>query len=389
MALKFLPDAGGGATSDAIEAIDYMTMMKTQYGVNIVASNNSWGGGGFSQALIDSIQRSIDAGIVFVAAAGNDGDDTDAFAHYPSSYDLDGIISVAASDPADELAALGQFGSTFYSNYGATTVDVAAPGVSILSTTPGNTYSVFHGTSMASPHVSGVIGLLASVAPTAGVQQLKDAILAGADPISALTGTSVTGARLNAAESLALIGAGGSFTGNSVPTAYYNFEDFYGVLPNGDVPQNVITENQKDRTREIFEFYGDLLGIKFVEAENQGLTVVTGDLRALDPTIPTGPGGVAGISDGSMGGTVIMDAAEDWGVSEYGGGWFRTAMHEIGHSLGLGHTYDLPSSDNHGQQHDSRRTARRTGASPVPRILSTVSSSIRRRPMTSICIASR
>ena len=196
---------------------------------------------------------------------------------------------------------------------------------------------------MATPHVTGVIGLLASVAPTAGVQQLKDAILAGADPIAALTGTSGDGARLNAAESLALIGAGGSFTGNSVLTAYYNFEDFYGVLPNGDVPQNVITENQKDRTREIFEFYGDLLGIKFVEAEYQGLTVVTGDMRALDATIPTGPGGVAGISDGSMGGTVIMDAAEDWGISEYGGGWFRTAMHEIGHSLGLGHTYDLPS----------------------------------------------
>ncbi len=136
---------------------------------------------------------------------------------------------------------------------------------------------------------------------------------------------------------------GGAVTGNSITTAYYNFQDFYGVLPTGDIPQNVITENQKDRAREVFEIYGDLLGIKFVETEDQGLTVVTGDLRALDPAIPTGPGGVAGLSDGSLGGMVIMDAAEDWGISEYGGSWFQTAMHEIGHSLGLGHTYDLPS----------------------------------------------
>ncbi len=80
-----------------LKSIDYMTMMKTLYDVNIVVSNNSWGGGGFSQALKDSIQRSIDAGIVFVAAAGNDGSDNDAIPSYPASYDLDGIISVAAT----------------------------------------------------------------------------------------------------------------------------------------------------------------------------------------------------------------------------------------------------------------------------------------------------
>ncbi|MHB0959585.1 MAG: tandem-95 repeat protein [Pirellulaceae bacterium] len=343
MGLKFLTDGGFGATSDAIEAIDYMTMMKTTYNVNIVASNNSWGGGGFSQSLEDSIQRSIDAGIVFVAAAGNSGDDTDVFPHYPASYGLDGIISVAATDPSDQLAAVGRFGSTYNSNYGATTVDVAAPGVGILSTTPGNTYDSFGGTSMATPHVSGVIGLLASVAPNASVPELKAAILDGADAISALTGTTLTGARLNAAESLALIGAGGSLVGQSIPTFYFNFQSNYGMLPSGDTPENVITENQKQRTREIFEIYGNLLGAKFVESTNQGLTVVTGDLRAVSPTVPTGPGGVAGISEGSMSARVIMDAAEDWGSSEYGGGWFTVAMHEIGHSLGLGHTYDLPA----------------------------------------------
>ena len=288
-----------------------MTMMKTLYDVNIVASNNSWGGGGFSQALEDSIQRSIDAGVVFVAAAGNDGIDNDTYPSYPASYDLDGIIAVAATDSQDTLAS--------FSNYGATTVDVAAPGVDILSTTPGNAYELYDGTSMAAPHVTGVIGLLASVAPGASVAQLKAAILDGADAVPPLIGTCVTGGRLNAAESLALVGAGGSTTGQSVFTFSYNFQDFYGVLPSGDTPENVITENQKERTREVFEFYGDRLGIKFVETANQGLTVVTGDLRAMDPTLPTGPGGVAGVSNGSMGGLVIMDAAEDWGISQYGG----------------------------------------------------------------------
>ena len=343
MALKFLADDGAGATSDAIGLVDYMTMMKTTYGVNIVASNNSWGGGGYSQALEDAIQRSIDAGIVFVAAAGNDGVDNDAMPHYPSSYELDGIIAVAGTDPEDELAERGQFGSTYFSNYGATSVDVAAPGVSIMSTTPGNTYSSFSGTSMASPHVAGVVGLLAAAAPNATVTQLKNAILGGVDLIPSLTGTCQTGGRLNAVESLALISSGYEPVAQSVATAYYNFQSYYGELPSGDTPENVITENQKDRAREIFEIYGDVLGIKFVETTNRGLTVVTGDLRAMDPSIPSGPGGVAGLSEGSLGGRVIMDAAEDWGISEYGGGWFTTAMHEIGHSLGLGHTYDLPA----------------------------------------------
>ena len=342
MALKFLDDFGFGSTSDAIDALDYLTMMKTTKGVNVVASNNSWGGGGFSQGLQDAIQRSNDAGVLFIAAAGNDGFDNDAFANYPSNYPLDGIIAVAASDPEDKLVEPGSFGGVFNSSFGATTVDLAAPGVQILSTTPGNTYSFFQGTSMATPHVTGAVAVLAAVNPTASIAALKGAILAGVDLSPALNGVVLTGGRLNLANSLNLIGAG-SGIGASVATAFYNFQDFYGVLPSGDIPSNVITENQRQRAREIFEIYSSLLGIQFIESADQGLTVVTGDPRALDPTVPTGPFGVAGISEGSLSGRVIMDAAENWGSSEYGSSWFRVAMHEIGHSLGLGHTYDLPS----------------------------------------------
>ncbi len=194
MALKFLGAGGTGPTSGAVEVINYMTMMKTQYGVNIVVSCNSWGGGGYSQALVDSIQASINAGIMFVAAAGNDGLNNDTFPHYPSSYDLDGIISVAATDDDDQLAS--------FSNYGATSVDLAAPGVGILSTVVGNGYASFNGTSMATPHVAGAAGMLMALHPEASLADIKEAILSTVDPIAALDGRMVTGGRLNLANAL-------------------------------------------------------------------------------------------------------------------------------------------------------------------------------------------
>ena len=108
-------------------------------------------------------------------------------------------------------------------------------------------------------------------------------------------------------------------------------------------PSTLITDNQIDRAREIFEIYSNLAGIQFIETDNEGMTIATGDMRALDPTVQGGPGGVAGLAGGGLAGTAIMDAGENWGDSEYGAGWFTTAMHEIGHLLGLGHTYDLPN----------------------------------------------
>ena len=194
MALKFLDDSGSGSTFDAIQAVEYATMMKQDYGVNINITSNSWGGGGFSQALYDAIAAAGAAGQLFIAAAGNSGLDTDSTPNYPSNFDLDNIISVAATDHNDQLAG--------FSNFGATSVDLGAPGVSVLSTVPGGGYDSFSGTSMATPHVSGVAALLLSQDPGLTALEVKERILNYVDPIEALQGNTVTGGRLNAYNAL-------------------------------------------------------------------------------------------------------------------------------------------------------------------------------------------
>jgi len=198
MALKFMNAQGAGSTSAAIQAIDYAVAN------GAMVSNNSWGGGGFSQALFDAIQAANQRNHLFIAAAGNDGANTDTTAHYPSSYNLPNIISVAATDQQDRLAT--------FSNFGSRTVDLAAPGFQIHSTIRNGQYQAFSGTSMASPFVAGVAGLLLGQNSTLTVSELKAAILDNADPIGALSGRVLTGGRLNAFNSITGITAGAPTT---------------------------------------------------------------------------------------------------------------------------------------------------------------------------------
>ncbi len=183
MPVKFLSDGGSGYTSDAIESV--------QYAVNNGAKilSNSWGGGGYSQALKDAITEAHNAGALFIAAAGNSGSDNDSYPHYPSSYDVPNVIAVAATDHNDNMA--------YFSCYGPTSVDLAAPGVSIMSTTPGNNYAKYSGTSMATPHISGICALIWAVNTAETNLQVKNRLFSTVDHLPALSGKMVTGGRAN------------------------------------------------------------------------------------------------------------------------------------------------------------------------------------------------
>jgi len=200
VALKFLGASGSGSTTGAIGAINYCIAN------NILVSSNSWGGGGFSQALFDAITAAGNIGHIFVAAAGNNNSNNDAVPFYPASYTNDNLISVAAIDRFDARSS--------FSNYGANTVDLGAPGTAIYSTVTGNSYATFSGTSMATPHVSGAVALLWSYKPGWSRQQVKENILATVRPTAAMAGRSLSGGVLNVFNSLTAAGSGS----NTAPT---------------------------------------------------------------------------------------------------------------------------------------------------------------------------
>jgi subtilisin family serine protease len=199
MTLRFQDDRGVGYTGDAIKAVQYATMMRRDFGVNVVVINASWGGGtGYSSLLETAIRDAGSAGITFVAAAGNSGANNDVATRYPSGYDLPNVIAVGACDSTGTLAG--------FSDYGATSVDLAAPGTSIYSTLPRGQYGWMAGTSQATPHVSATVALLAAAKPGLSVAEVRSAILGSVDRLPALTGRVATGGRLNAFAALASLG---------------------------------------------------------------------------------------------------------------------------------------------------------------------------------------
>jgi subtilisin family serine protease len=190
MPCKFLDSAGNGNLGDFLNALSYAV----SHGAKI--SNNSWAGFGNNSMLYDAIAAAQARGHIFVAAAGNGGTNNDVSPSYPSSFNLDNIVAVAATDANDKLAG--------FSNYGATAVDLAAPGVNILSTTPNNTYSLYSGTSMATPHVAGAMAMVWGLHPDWTYRQVIDQVLSTVDRLASLTGKVATGGRLDLAAAVGL-----------------------------------------------------------------------------------------------------------------------------------------------------------------------------------------
>ncbi|KAG1667066.1 hypothetical protein FOA52_000429 [Chlamydomonas sp. UWO 241] len=202
---KFLASEGAGYTSDAIECVRWCC----NQGAKI--TSNSWGGGGYSRALYDEVGISEAAGHLFIAAAGNDGVNIDTRPCYPAAYDLDSVITVGASSLSNDAPMS-------FSNYGATNVDLFAPGTSIYSTVLGNSYGSMSGTSMACPHVAGAAALLWSYAPQLSASDVKRLLLENVDSVPSLSGLCRTGGRLNINRAMLAARPGATPTPTPAPT---------------------------------------------------------------------------------------------------------------------------------------------------------------------------
>ena len=281
MPVSFLGEYGLGLTSDAILALEYAW----KNGARL--SNNSWGGYGFSQSLYDAIMIAGLNGHLVVAAAGNDAFDNDyeggLWHHYPSDYDLDNIVSVASSDRDDLLSD--------FSNWGAVSVDLAAPGSSILSTYPGGGYETLSGTSMATPFVSGAAALLLSQDAGRSVAAIKRTLLQSVDPLESLKGKVVTGGRLNLAKA---VGAGGS------PVLQLKFDDSGATAEDFTKTEdwNSTPVWNHAAVRDGAVFSTDTYVPAFVDTDNDGMPDWWEEAMGLDSLSATGDQGADGDPDG-------------------------------------------------------------------------------------------
>jgi len=197
VALKFLSAGGSGATTGAVNAVNYFTDAATRAAAaeDFIATNNSWGGGGYSAQMLDAIGRAAQKDILFIAAAGNAAANNDVQANYPANYST---IGAAGYEAVVSVASLTDTGArSSFSNYGANTVDIAAPGSSIYSTLPNGRYGTYSGTSMATPHVTGAVALYAAEHPEASAAEIRAALLASAAATPSMNGLVATGGRLD------------------------------------------------------------------------------------------------------------------------------------------------------------------------------------------------
>jgi subtilisin-like proprotein convertase family protein len=251
---KFL-GTNGGTSADAVRAIDYMTDLKNRHGINLVATNNSWGGGSYSQSMHDAIIREAKVDIIFAAAAGNSTSNNDSLDNYPSNYStLTGTSteSAASFESVIAVASIASDGSiSGFSSYGATTVDIGAPGSGIYSSVPTSAYASLNGTSMATPHVAGAIALYASLYPTATANQIRDVLLQTAVPTPSLAGLTVTGGRLNIYDALKISPIPAKVVGRAYSDL--NANNMYDIGEPTYSGVNIYADLNNNRTRNLFE----------------------------------------------------------------------------------------------------------------------------------------